>query len=140
MNVLVDTPVWSFALRRKPRAISDRENRLKGELEDLIREGRAQLLGPIRQEILSGIKEESQFNRIKDYLRGFSDPVLQTEDFEDAAQCNNMCRAQGIVGTPVDMLLSAVALRRDWALFSSDGDFKHYSRAIPLRLHNIRNR
>ena len=44
------------------------------------------LLGTTRQEILSGIREESQFLRIRDHLRGFPDVVVDVFDYENAAQ------------------------------------------------------
>ena len=54
MNVLIDTCIWSMALRRKaPAKTPERE-----ELADLIADHRAQLTGPIRQEILSGVQDE----------------------------------------------------------------------------------
>jgi hypothetical protein len=59
MMVLVDTPVWSLALRRKPDDLNPRQRQLTETLAELIREGRVQLLGPVRQELLSGIREEA---------------------------------------------------------------------------------
>ena len=49
MNVLVDTSVWSLALRRKPRELSAAEQPVVEELADLTREGRARIIGLIRQ-------------------------------------------------------------------------------------------
>ncbi|MFO7766132.1 MAG: hypothetical protein R6V33_06850 [Pelovirga sp.] len=54
MNVLVDTCIWSLALRRK----KSEQDAVVNELGELISEGRAQLIGPIRQELLSGIKNK----------------------------------------------------------------------------------
>lgn len=138
MNVLVDTPIWSLALRRQPKAISSHEDVLKSELAELIKEGRAALVGPVRQELLSGIKEQAHFDRIREYLQGFPDPALQKEDYEEAAQCSNTCRARGVASSHVDMLLCAVAIRRGWTIFSPDGDFRHYLRVLPIRLHQAR--
>ncbi len=45
MMVLVDTPVWSLALRRKPGDLNPREQALTRALAELIREGRAQIVG-----------------------------------------------------------------------------------------------
>jgi hypothetical protein len=53
----VDTPVWSLALRRKPKDLHPDERRRVDALTDLVRDGRAVLIGPIRQEVLSGIRE-----------------------------------------------------------------------------------
>jgi predicted nucleic acid-binding protein len=139
VSVLIDTPIWSLALRRRPNAITSHQNVLKNEFAALIQEGRATLLGPVRQELLSGIKEEAQFNRIREYLQGFPDPTLQLEDFEHAAKCSNQCRARGVAHSPVDMLLCAVAIRRNWKLFTPDGDFKHYATVLPIHLHQARH-
>ena len=61
MMVLVDTPVWSLALRRKPSDLSPREQGLKSALQELVVDGRAQIVGPVRQELLSGIRAENTF-------------------------------------------------------------------------------
>jgi predicted nucleic acid-binding protein len=100
MMVLVDTPVWSLALRRRPEHLSESQQSLVNVLSELIREGRAQMLGPIRQELLSGIREEAQLKRIRDYLRAFREPPLEAEDYEDAARASNQCRNRGIAGSP----------------------------------------
>ena len=80
MMVLVDTPVWSLALRRRPEHLGGSEQGLANVLAELIHEGRAQIVGPIRQELLSGIREEAQFKKIRDYLRAFREPSLEAED------------------------------------------------------------
>ncbi|HUQ49600.1 MAG TPA: PIN domain-containing protein [Terriglobales bacterium] len=138
MNVLVDTPIWSLALRRRNKPANPAEAQLKAELEELIREGRAELLGPVRQELLSGIKENTQFERIRKFLQAFQDPALTAEDFEDAARMSNTCRTRGITGTPVDMLLCAIAVRREWLLFTQDKNFVGYRKVLPLRMHKLR--
>jgi len=63
MNVLVDTPVWSLALRRRGVDLNARERVLTQALAELIREGRVQMMGAIRQELLSGIREEERFHQ-----------------------------------------------------------------------------
>jgi predicted nucleic acid-binding protein len=138
MTVLVDTPVWSLALRRRPEHLSASQQGLVNVLAELIREGRAQMLGPVRQELLSGIREETQFKRIRDYLRAFREPSLEAEDYEDAARMSNQCRSGGIAGSPVDFLICAAAHRRGWAIFTTDRDFQNYASVLPLRLHSAR--
>lgn len=135
MIVLVDTPVWSLALRRHPEHLSGPERNLAKTLAELIREGRAQLLGPIRQELLSGIREEAQFKKLRDYLRAFGEPPLETADYEEAARMNNQCRTRGIAGSAIDFLICAAAHRRGWAIFTTDQDFQNYASALPLTLY-----
>jgi hypothetical protein len=137
MTVLVDTPVWSLALRRKPEQLSNREKNLTRALGELIFDGRAQLVGPVRQELLSGIREEPQFKKIREYLRPFPEPSLEAEDYEEAARMNNICRKQGIAGSSVDFLICACAHKRRWDIFTTDKDFKNYASILPLRLHSI---
>src|SRR5438046_7617591 len=114
MNLLVDTPVWSLALRRKHVDLSPREDKLTQALAELIRDGRAQLVGVVRQELLSGIREEDRFRKLRDYLRAFDDPRLELGDYEEAAQMHNRCRSRGIAGSAIDFLICAMASRRNW--------------------------
>jgi predicted nucleic acid-binding protein len=108
VNVLVDTSVWSLALRRRaPRGTS-----VERELTELIGEGRVLMLGAIRQELLSSIRTIEQFKKLRDSLRSFPDEPLSQEDYEDAANCFNRCRVKGVQGSNTDFLLCAVALRR----------------------------
>ncbi|MBZ5705680.1 MAG: PIN domain-containing protein [Acidobacteriia bacterium] len=135
MTVLVDTPVWSLALRRKTSDRSSQERAFTQTLADLVREGRAQIMGPIRQELLSGIREEERFLKLRQYLRAFDEPALEAQDYEEAARMSNQCRARGIAGSAIDFLICAVSHRRGWAIFTTDRDFHHYSKVVPLKLY-----
>lgn len=132
--ILVDTPVWSLALRRRTVDLSPLDVRFSKTLYELIQLGRVALLGATRQELLSGIREEVQFQRIRDYLRAFPNVSLESEDYEGAAQVSNECRRAGIAGSPIDMLLCAVSLRHGWEIFTTDRDFIQYSRVLPLQM------
>ena len=135
MNVLVDTPVWSLALRRKQVDLSVREKAITEALAELIRDGRAQLMGAIRQELLSGIHEEERFSRLRDYLRAFDEPRLEVSDYEEAAQMHNRCRGKGIAGSAIDLLICSVAYRRNWQIFTTDRDFGRYASVLAVKLH-----
>jgi predicted nucleic acid-binding protein len=93
------------------------------------------MLGPIRQELLSGIREETQFKKIRDSLSAFTEPTLAAEDYEEAAHMSNRCRSRGIAGSPVDFLICATAQRRGWAIFTTDRDFQNYAKVLPVRLY-----
>ena len=137
MMVLVDTPVWSLALRRRrPEHLSGSEQGLANVLAELIREGRAQMVGPIRQELLSGIREEAQCKKIRECLRAFREPSLDAGDYENAARMSNQCRRRGIAGSPVEFLICAIAHRRGWGILSTDRDLQNYASVLPLRLHS----
>jgi hypothetical protein len=94
----VDTTVWSLALRRKPKDLHPDEKRRVAALADLVRDGRAVLIGPIRQEVLSGIREPAVYERLKQALRAFPDDPLATGDFEEAARAGNTRRSAGSPG------------------------------------------
>jgi predicted nucleic acid-binding protein len=131
MRVLVDTPVWSLALRRTRR----RESAVTGELSSLVDDGRVAMIGPIRQELLSGIREHPHFDRLRDHLRAFPDAEITLDDYEEAASFFNRCRAKGIQGSNTDFLICAVATRNEFAIYTTDGDFTHFARVLPITLY-----
>lgn len=134
MLVVVDTPVWSLALRRRPGHLNHAELNLTNILAELIREGRIQMLGPIRQELLSGIGDQAQVRKIRDYLRAFDEPAMEIADYEEAAHIHNECRNRGIAGSAVDFLICGAARRRSWAIFTTDRDFQNYASVVPLTM------
>lgn len=138
MKVLVDTSVWSLALRRKSEALSTEEKSFVAELAELIREGRAAIIGLIRQELLSGVKTSEQYEKLRVHLRSFPDEAVDTADYEEAAKFSNQCRAKGIAVFVVDMLVCGVAMNRGWSIFTTDPDFTMYRKALPVQLHRPR--
>ncbi len=134
MSVLVDTPIWSLALRRKRHDLNSVERIQVGKWTELIESRRARIIGPIRQELLSGIRDQTQFFKISTELRAFPDAALTEDDYEEAARMHNICRAAGIAGSPTDLLLCAIASRRRWHVFTTDRDFDHYSRVLDFKL------
>ena len=137
MLVLVDTPVWSLALRRKSRDLSERERSITQALEELVRDGRAQLIGVVRQELLSGIRDQQRFEKLRNYLRAFDDPPLGARDYETAAHMHNRCRSRGITGSAIEFLLCAAAELRQWQIFTTDKDFEHYGRVLGLKMYVV---
>jgi predicted nucleic acid-binding protein len=131
MKALIDTAVWSLMLRRRhgPASLEARE------LEELIREGRMTIIGPVRQELLSGVKGTAQVENLRQHLRGFPDTELDTADYELAADYSNPCRNRGIQGSNTDFLICAVAARRQPSVFTTDGDFAKFAKVIPVQLH-----
>jgi len=135
VNVLVDTSVWSLALRRAKAAPS----MIVQELAELVREGRVEIVGPIRQELLSGVKSSAQFQDLREHLQAFPDLELETADFEEATHMYNKCRSKDIQGSNTDFLMCAVAVRRKLAIFTTDGDFAEFRRVLPITLHAQRS-
>lgn len=134
MQVLVDTSVWSHALRRPEHRLSDTEGRLVTGLREVIQDGRARLIGSIRQELLSGVHDPAQFEALREKLRPFPDEPLTAEDYEEAARWSNECRRSGVAGSGIDFLICAAAVLRHWQIFTTDTDFRAYSKVIPIQL------
>ncbi len=131
MKVLVDTPIWSYALR-------PRNNKYQYEIDQLtslIRDQRALIIGPIRQEILSGYSDLRKFRRLKEKLSHFENTPIQDIDYEFAAELCNQCRKKGIQGSHIDFLICAVAKRIDVPIFTTDMDFPRYQKIISIKLY-----
>jgi hypothetical protein len=131
---IVDTPLWSLAFRRPPSRLNPRELFLKDKLGELIREGTAVLMGPVRQEVLSGIRDDEKFHVLREVLRALPDPALGIEDYEEAARAFNTCQRNGIAGSDTDFLICALAVRRGWEVLTTDGDFQLYAKRLAFRL------
>ncbi len=133
MQILVDTCIWSLALRR-------RNDRLSCHIENLgqlIDENRVKIIGCIRQEILSGIREKAQFDRLKNQLAAFPDLIIQTHDYEKAAEFSNIARSKGIQGSSIDYLICAVSHSHKLAIYTTDLDFEHYKQYLPIILYQV---
>lgn len=137
MKVLVDTSVWSLALRRpKNAATSAEQQALVSALADLMRDGRAVMMGAIRQELLCGIKTQVQFDALKNTLTAFDDVALTMQDYEKAAEVFNTCRTHGVQGSNTDFLICAVSINHQLPIFSIDNDFQMYGQWLPMRLYS----
>jgi predicted nucleic acid-binding protein len=93
------------------------------------------MIGPIRQEILSGIREEGQFKELEVRLSAFPDIPLIAKDHVTAARFFNICRGKGVQGSNTDFLICAVAVRHRLAIFTTDKDFARYAKHLPIVLH-----
>lgn len=133
--VLVDTTIWSLALRRKAHQLSDAQQAVVSEWVALLRAGRIVLAGPIRQEILSGIRSETVFQAIRERLGDFRMLTISLLDYDQAAAHYNRCRARGIAATAVDMLICALADRYRLPVMTTDRDFLRYRDCLEIDLY-----
>ena len=115
MKVLVDTCIWSQILRHKKP-----DTELSENLKDLIKDGRVVMIGPIRQELLSGISEPSQFKQLSEKLSSFEDLPLLSEYFIKAAEFSNICRKKGIQGSTTDFLICAISNLQKLQIYTDD--------------------
>lgn len=130
MRVLVDTPIWSeFFRRREPNpAINE-------ALKGLIKRGDALLIGPVRQEILCGLRNANQFEMLRVALSPFPNQPIINADYEVAAAMTNQCGAKGVQGAGTDFLLCAISTRLSIPIFTLDKDFLLFGRVLPIQLY-----
>lgn len=129
-GVLVDTCVWSLALRGR----TPKETSIAAQLTQIIDDNQVKIIGPIRQELLSGYSDKSKYDKLRQKLQYFpNEPVLDT-DYECAAEYSNFCRAKGVQGSHTDFLICAIAVRRKFNIFTTDKDFKNYAKHLPIKL------
>jgi hypothetical protein len=132
LEVVVDTNVWSVAFRKSVNSLTPPEQQALNALVTLLDEGRAVLFGPVRQELLSGLRSPAQYDALRLRLRAFPDPEITVDDYETAARFSTQCREAGVATSPVDMLLCAVSARLEMAILTLDRDFEGYSRVLRL--------
>ena len=135
MRVLVDTSVWSLALRKKIKTAT--EQKLINQFSKIIRDLKLVIIGPIRQEILSGISNRKRFEELKEKISVFEDFPLKSKDYELAAELFNECRSKGIQGSHIDFLICSVAINYQLKILTLDKDFVKYQEYVPIKLEKV---
>lgn len=135
--ILIDTSVWSLALRRRPRDLSPVEQRLVYTWHELIVKGEGVLIGPIRQELLSGLTSKATYQTLKAQLDYQLDLPLTPDVWNLAAEFYNSCRSHGIAADDIDMTICAAAQTHATPIFTTDPDFPRYAKKLPIALHKI---
>ncbi len=130
VKVIVDTNIWSEALRLKNGMVSKNVQLLN----ELIINDQVQLNGIIKMEILCGIKSEKTFDDLLCYLNGFPDRELTTDLFVLASKFFNLCRSNGIQGSTNDYLICACGVLWGMPIFTEDKDFVLFKKYIPIEL------
>ena len=131
MTLLVDTSVWSLALRRSPPSREPEVSLLQASLQrgDLVA-----TTGLILQELLQGFQGPSSRRKI---IERFSLlPVLRPdiEDHIDAAKLRNRCRRKGVQVGTIDALIAQLCIRHGLSLLTTDRDFETMSQYCDLVL------
>lgn len=128
MKIIVDTSVWSLALRRPAPAGHPKVQKL----EELIQIGEGiTLLGIIVTELLQGVRDKGRFQELKGALEPF--PLIEPfrDDYLYAAELANQCLAKGIQASTIDFLIAAAAIRHEASLMTTDQDFGHIASVVP---------
>lgn len=131
MNILVDTSVWSLALRGSGEPISPKVV-LLGDCLD--RGDEVMTTGLVIQELLQGFNGPKQAKRILSELSLLPLIVPGVEDHVEAAELRNHCRRRGVQVGTIDALLAALSIRNKLRLLTTDKDFEAMARHCPLSL------
>lgn len=131
MSLLVDTSVWSLALRRDaPPDVA--------EVDELVRALRGEDIvlttGIILQELLQGFIPARARQSILDRFAHVPFVSPDRDDHIQAAELRNTCRASGVQLGTVDALIAQLTIRHDLMLLTADRDFVHAAPHIGLRL------
>ncbi|MFT4215960.1 MAG: PIN domain nuclease [Micropruina sp.] len=130
-GLLVDTSVWSLAYRRDvppgaPEVEALRSALLGGE--------EVAVTGMILLELLRGFVPDAARQRIVADLAHVQLLEPTRDDYAAAADLATTCRRSGVQIGSVDALIAQLAIAHDCTLLSTDADFAHAARVIPLRL------
>ena len=137
MRILVDTSVWSLALRRPSGVMNEEAVLLKAIIEqgeDIL------LLGIILQEVLQGIRNPKDFAALKEYFKAFPLIDLEREDYLRAAELKNHLMKKGNQGATIDVLIASVAISHRCHLFTADKHFTQIAEHSELKLFTFQQR
>ena len=131
MNILVDTSVWSLALRRDSTPDCQAVSRLEAALND---GENVFTTGLILQELLQGFKGPKARRRIIEDFSSLPLIIPEKRDHIDAADLKVKLRQKGLQVGTIDVLLAQLCLRYRLSLLSTDKDFLHIAKHAPLVL------
>lgn len=131
MKLLVDTSVWSLALRREQPTESAAVALLVRALEG---EGEVYASGVILQELLQGFSGPKAAESIVERFSALPMLVPETTDHVKAAALRNHCRRQGVQVGTIDALIAQLAIHYELQLLTTDQDFEHMAQHVPLQL------
>jgi predicted nucleic acid-binding protein len=132
--IVLDTSVLSLAFRRRHRGLPAASD-TRVELERIIEEDRSLFVpGIVLQELLSGVRETAEFERLRAVMKGFPVLTATTADHLAAASVANACRAKGIAASTIDCLIAAQAIGASFSLFTLDEDFVRIANCCELVL------
>jgi predicted nucleic acid-binding protein len=131
MTLLVDTSVWSLALRRDAEASEPEVHHLK---EALLGSEVVVTTGLVLQELLQGFSGPRAQAQIIERFAAL--PLLQPDrdDHISAAALRNICRQAGVQIGTIDALLAQQCVRHDLTLLTTDKDFTHAAQHCALRV------
>ena len=92
------------------------------------------LTGNVLQELLDGLRNKQDFDRLKHILEPFPLVPLNRTTYVAAAELRQRCRAHGIQAGPIDCLIAAACIENGFPLLSADRDFTYIANHSDLVL------
>jgi len=133
VTLLVDTSVWSLALRRDTD-ISSAHAQIAALRDALLGTDLVVTTGVVLQELLQGFAGPRARMTIIDRFKALAMLVPDREDHIAAADLRNHCRRAGIQVGTIDALLAQLCIRHDLTILTTDNDFSHIAQRSPLRV------
>ncbi|HRW20228.1 MAG TPA: PIN domain-containing protein [Dermatophilaceae bacterium] len=131
MSLLVDTSVWSLAVRRgSPVTLPE----VAALTEALSGADIVVTTGIVVQELLQGLRPSAGRAQLTERLLSLPVVAPSTETHVAAADLRNTCRSRGVQLGTVDALIAALSIEHDLTLLTTDQDFAHAARHVPLRM------
>jgi predicted nucleic acid-binding protein len=131
MTLLVDTSVWSLAFRRDG---STHEPEVLVLSEALAGAAAVFTTGLVLQELLQGFGGPRSAQAIIQRFQALPFISPDRQDHIAAAELRNVCRRAGVQIGTIDALLIQLCGRHDLTLLSTDQDFVHAARHVPVKL------
>jgi predicted nucleic acid-binding protein len=132
LNLVVDTSVWSLVLRR-PR-VEETNSYVRAFRAHITAEDGVFLTGNVLQELLDGLRNKQDFDRLRHILEPFPLVPLNRTTYVAAAELRQRCRVNGIQAGPIDCLIAAACVEHGFPLLTTDRDFTYIAKHSDLVL------
>lgn len=131
MTLLVDTSIWSLALRRDGSTDAPEVRVLH---EALAGSDAVVTTGLVLQELLQGFNGPRAAAAIIERFQALPIIAPDRNDHVAAAEVRNSCRRAGVQIGTIDALLIQLCGRHELTLLSTDKDFAHAAQHVPFKL------
>jgi len=128
---MVDTSVWSLALRRDPPLVLPQVTVLRQALES---EAMVVTTGLVLQELLQGFAGPRARKDLIEHFGALPMITPSREDHIEAADLRNTCRRAGVQMGTIDALLAQLCIHHGLTLLTTDKDFSHAALHCPLKV------
>jgi predicted nucleic acid-binding protein len=96
------------------------------------------VIGPVKQELLSGISNKNTFNKLRTKMRAFINFKIKSADYELAADYYNNCMKNGIQGSAIDFLICSISVRNKFEIYTEDDDFTLFQKYLPIKFYKAK--